>query len=1355
MNNNATTLKILQYNVWKSKDKVMAPLLRDRAILDYDVIAIQEPWVNPFEHNSHNPISSSFVLWLPPPGDKPRVAFYTNKRINHSRVTFTAHSSDFATISIAAREDPDLDPDFFDAIDNSTTHIHNVYNHPPDDAPTRTLQQLEATLKEHRLRSKGQDQQVVVGDFNMEAPEWAAEDLGDRGTARRGLPYFRQLLVTESLEVVLPKGTVTWEGRDSKSTIDLSLCNLRARERLVECRRVDALNHDSDHWPIHTILRTQLPQAPEGTPVKLWKRTPVEEFNEKLQGRLPKLKGRLSNEDVLKAFQDIVKALEDTIKDTVPTTKPATWHTPGFTGECKEAVQETQRLRRVWQRERTEEAWEAYRVARNQKGNLIQRTLRDTHRERVEEAVTKGPQGLWKLAKWARDRGTGVAKQRVTPTIEGQDTHEGKVAALSKVFFPVPPSIAEPSPQVPPCSTDLPCPPLSKEEVRQALLRPRPHKAPGPSGIPNFILRISSKLLMPLLHPLFNYCFFRGICPFKDSTTVVLKKPGKDDYGKAKSYRPIALLETISKIIESAIAERMSYYVETYKLLSEDHIGARKTRSTEHAIHRLLERIYKAHGAADTGEFLVATLLMLDASGAFDNVHHGKLIECLARRGLPQQVVRWISVWLEGRRTRLRLPEGESKWIHLRYGIPQGSSLSPILWLFYNADLLDEILKGVVVRDSGSDGNGGDGGTTELPCNYPVGEISTTAWVDDTGILVIGKSAADNCRVLERVHGNAADWATRYGCVFAPEKYEVIHFDTSMMARIRSAATLHTPPLKECLQLPGVAPKAPTGRLRHLGVWFDPALLWDHHIEAVTTKVSKSIQALKAISGSTWGCGTLLLRQLYQGIIVPQITYCSSVWHQPHVRALRVGVTKRQLAKLSDLQKRALLVVTGGIQYTAGSALTTEMHVLPIDQQLLKTNHMAYLRLATNPITQPDPNVAPTRRKAQWKSPLTKLNEHHAQYHATQPPIETIVPYVVPPWWRPASVTITGDEKSGKAHHEKVTRQGKTNRSLICYTDGSGYKDGVGASAYAPKQATISMSRQRTASLGPLTQSTVYLAELMGIHMALGMAQSHRGTLHRVDIFTDNQAAITSAAAPLRQSGQWLLTEIARQIEDLRQRQTTTHIHWIPAHTGVRGNETADKLAKAAAEKALERAANSDNRTTLYTTTASQRMLAKKLAKTRWDAAWDADNSGRVLYQYQRAPSKGTLPKYKGLKRALAAALFQMRTGKIGLNDYLWHINRADSPLCSCGGGRQTARHVLIDCEDYQDLRWEVWNTRNSGWKANRPLTDIRKIWDHPQRARTAAIFMLRTGLLGQFSYAVSKGAADDPEDSEDDRRDT
>lgn len=90
---------------------------------------------------------------------------------------------------------------------------------------------------------------------------------------------------------------------------------------------------------------------------------------------------------------------------------------------------------------------------------------------------------------------------------------------------------------------------------------------------------------------------------------------------------------------------------------------------------------------------------------------------------------------------------------------------------------------------------------------------------------------------------------------------------------------------------------------------------------------------------------------------------------------------------------------------------------------------------------------------------------------------------------------------------------------------------------------------------------------------------------------------------------------------------------------------------------------------------------------------------------------------------------------KIGLSDYLWQIRKTDSPLYDCGD-RQTLRHALLDCSKHRVLQKEVWGVAGSGWKGPRPPTSLRLIWES-QRAKAAAIFLLRTGLLGCFTRSA------------------
>lgn len=59
-------IRILQYNVMKSKDKVMATLLRDERIKEFDILAIQEPWRNPYISTTHHPAQKIYFTYVTP-----------------------------------------------------------------------------------------------------------------------------------------------------------------------------------------------------------------------------------------------------------------------------------------------------------------------------------------------------------------------------------------------------------------------------------------------------------------------------------------------------------------------------------------------------------------------------------------------------------------------------------------------------------------------------------------------------------------------------------------------------------------------------------------------------------------------------------------------------------------------------------------------------------------------------------------------------------------------------------------------------------------------------------------------------------------------------------------------------------------------------------------------------------------------------------------------------------------------------------------------------------------------------------------------------------------------------------------
>ena len=144
-------------------------------------------------------------------------------------------------------------------------------------------------------------------------------------------------------------------------------------------------------------------------------------------------------------------------------------------------------------------------------------------------------------------------------------------------------------------------------------------------------------------------------------------------------------------------------------------------------------------------------MLSLDLAGAFDNVSHECLLWILERKGLPEWLIQVIASFLTGRQTQIVYTGYESEWIYTQTGIPQGSPLSPILFLFFISELLEEFQQ----VNSNTLGFG---------------------FVDNTNLIMWGDTAQDNCRRLTDAHDRCIAWAKRHGAVFAPDKYQLMHF---------------------------------------------------------------------------------------------------------------------------------------------------------------------------------------------------------------------------------------------------------------------------------------------------------------------------------------------------------------------------------------------------------------------------------------------------------------------------------------------------------------------------------------------------------------------------------------------------
>jgi len=278
-----------------------------------------------------------------------------------------------------------------------------------------------------------------------------------------------------------PQGLVTYQSHNSESTLDLTFATPGLSNRVVECDVRLEVHHDSDHLPI-TITLDLNPPTPPPPERRVWDRVDVNLLLKSLNKNIPQAwaysKGSLQH--VVPVLLDAIASAIDT---AVPVARISLRSQAHFTPECKEACIEAKQLRRIWQRERSEEAWQDYTEARNRKKHLIAYSLRKTNRERIE-AVASQAAGVFKLNKWARSRES--LAPTITPALSQPDgPMEQEPAAetgmFRDIFFPTPPEADLTDLDGYQYPEPLPCPRITGREIKKAIMKAAANKAPGPT----------------------------------------------------------------------------------------------------------------------------------------------------------------------------------------------------------------------------------------------------------------------------------------------------------------------------------------------------------------------------------------------------------------------------------------------------------------------------------------------------------------------------------------------------------------------------------------------------------------------------------------------------------------------------------------------------------------------------------------------------------------------------------------------------------------------------------------------------------------------------------------------------------
>ena len=232
---------------------------------------------------------------------------------------------------------------------------------------------------------------------------------------------------------------------------------------------------------------------------------------------------------------------------------------------------------------------------------------------------------------------------------------------------------------LPPCDF----PPITQAEISASIATTSNKSAPGLSGIGYRLLKWAFESRPDRFLDLFNSAITLGHHPWSDALVVVIPKPAKPDYSLSKAYRPISLLECCGKLLEKIVAKRILNDIHRYNILPPTQFGSREYHC---AVDAALCLVHNAQAAVQAG--LVASVVLFDISGFFDNVNIRRTIHIFQNLGFPPSLCTWVESFLSHRNVRLSFNGLKSDPIHLNHGTPQGSPLSPILSAIYTSPLL-------------------------------------------------------------------------------------------------------------------------------------------------------------------------------------------------------------------------------------------------------------------------------------------------------------------------------------------------------------------------------------------------------------------------------------------------------------------------------------------------------------------------------------------------------------------------------------------------------------------------------------------------------------------------------------------
>ena len=556
--------------------------------------------------------------------------------------------------------------------------------------------------------------------------------------------------------------------------------------------------------------------------------------------------------DQLTHFNTTIMSILDTHMPFKPTTKCSTdrpWITPYF----KDLLKKRQHAYSCGN-------FSLYHALRN-KVNRLNKSLRSAYYSSSIDAFKQADSRKW----WAGVKQLTGAVKSGKHELSGLanslcDGDMEQLAEMINTFFQsVSCDLPKPSKSLLPHRDAGPVPDkyiITVQDVEKQLMKLNLSKAPGPDGIPNWVLRDFAGYLAPPVASIFNASIREGCLPpiWKSATSCPVPKV-KPPKLIEKDLRPISLTCVLSKNLETFVVkwlwEVILPFVDPYQF------GALANCST---VHALIEVCHDWFMSTDNSKDKnhVHTVL-IDYSKAFDRINPNILIQKLIALDVPVLILHWVLDFLSERTQSVRVGEATSSPLDIWATVPQGTKMGVVLFLIMINDL-----------------------KTGCP---------TFKYVDDTTLYYVSNNPIDPS--LQEAVSSVLAWSNQNDMringsktkemliSFSKSQADVPHIsiDGSLLERVESVTLL--------------------------GVQISNDLSWEKHVSFIVKKAQSRLFSLNMLRRAKVSSKDIM--DIFCSKVRPVLEYASPLWHP--------GLTQEQSDDIENLQKRACKIAFPDLDY--------------------------------------------------------------------------------------------------------------------------------------------------------------------------------------------------------------------------------------------------------------------------------------------------------------------------------------------------------------------------------------------------------------------------------------------------------